>query len=286
MEKTKMSAFESKNERALNDTCRAEERGRVEAALDARQATSAETRPAPGRRNIDAISLNALLANKLLAALPGDSFERLLPHLEPAALGAGEDLYRFDRGISYAYFPESAVISQLHVLEDGNMAEAAMIGREGLVGLSALFNAGQPTYWTRVLIAGSALRIRIDILKQEFGRGGALQRTLLAYTGARIRQLSQRAVCSGRHKVGERLCCWLLMLHDRAGEDQLQLTHEVIASHLGVRRAGITEIANALRDRGIIAYNRGLIRIIDRRQLEAAVCECYQMLGRPAARVM
>lgn len=281
-----MSAFESKNERALSDTCRVGERGRVEAALGARQAMSAETLMALGRKSVDAISLNALLANKLLAALPGDSFERLLPHLEPAALSAGEDLYRSDRGVPYAYFPESAVISQLHVLEDGNMTEAAMIGREGLVGLSALLNASLPTYWTRVLIAGSALRIRVDILKQEFGRGGALQRTLLAYVGARITQLSQRAVCSGRHKVGERLCCWLLMLHDRVGEDQLQLTHEIIASHLGVRRAGITEIANALRDRGIIAYNRGLIRIIDRQRLEAVVCECYRMLGRSAARVM
>lgn len=286
MERTKMSAFESKNERALSGPSHAGAHGGVEAALGARQIMSTAGRAPLGPKNIEAISLNALLANKLLAALPTEGFECLLPHLEPVVLSAGEDLYQFEGGIPYAYFPESAVISQLHVLADGSTTEAALIGREGLVGLSPIFNACQPTYWTRVLIGGSALRIKMDILKQEFYRGGALQRALLAYAGERIAQLAQRAVCSGRHKIEARLGCWLLMVQDRAGEAQFQLTHELIASHLGVRRAGITETANALRDRGIINYSRGFIRIIDRQRLEDTVCECYQMLGQSIVRVM
>ena len=238
------------------------------------------------RKSVEATSLNTLLANKLLAAMPKEDFERLLPHFEPVALAAGEDLYQFERGIHFAYFPESAVVSQLHVLADGNTTEAAMIGSEGLVGLSGLFNARQPNYWTRVLVAGSALKIRMDILLQEFGRGGALQRALLAYAGLRLAQLSQRAVCAGRHKLEERLCCWLLMLHDRAGEDRLQLTHDLIASHLGMRRAGITDSAIVLRDAGMISYSRGVVRILDRQGLEAVACECYGLLGQQTARVL
>ena len=115
-----------------------------------------------------------------------------------------------------------------------------------------------------------------EIKGYEERRGRVLQQVLLAYAGARMAQLSQRAVCGGRHKLSERLCCWLLLLQDRAGDDSLKLTHDLIACHLGVRRAGITENANALRDAGVISYNRGLLRVLDRQRLEAAACECYQ----------
>jgi CRP-like cAMP-binding protein len=284
METVMMNAFESNNALERNDPQRAGHDA-AEAPFGARRVVSAERHTAPELKNTESTSLNALLTNKLLAAMPAEEFERLLPHLKPVALVAGEDLYEFEGGVTYAYFPESAVVSQLHVLADGETTEAAMIGREGLVGLSAIFNAPQPVYWTRVLAAGSALKIRVDILKQEFGRGRALQSVLLAYAGGRIAQLSMRAVCAGRHKIEERLCCWLLMLHDRAGEDQLQLTHELISSHLGVRRAGITEAANALRDGDVISYSRGQVRVLDRQKLEAAACECYQMIGQPDGHV-
>ena len=280
-----MSASES-NKAAERDKTHRARHGDAETPFGARRVTGAAPRTVTVRKNVGLASLNALLANKLLAALPAEDFERLLPHLEPVTLTAGEDLYRFEGGIHFAYFPESAVISQLHVLGDGSTAEAAMVGREGLAGLSAVFNAPQPVYWTRVLVAGSALRVRVDILKQEFGRARALQRVLLAYASARMAQLSQRAVCSGRHRVEERLCCWLLMLHDRVGEEQLQLTHDLMASHLGVRRAGITASATVLRDREIISYSRGLVRILDRRRLEAVACECYRMMVQPAERVL
>jgi CRP-like cAMP-binding protein len=199
-------------------------------------------------------------------------------------LSAGEDLYKMDAGVRSAYFPETAIVSHLYVLADGNSTEAVMIGREGLLGLSAVFDAEQPGYWARVLVAGSALRIDSETLKQEFKRGGALQRLLLSYAGARMAQLSQRAVCNGRHTVDERLCCWLLMVHDRARGGLLQLTHEQIAAHLGTRRAGITTAAAALRDAGIISYSRGSLSVNDRRALESSACECYRVLRHTAVR--
>ncbi len=228
--------------------------------------------------------LNRLLANELLAALPAEDFARLLPRLEPVTLRAGENLYQIDAGVRFAYFPESAVVTHLYVLADGNTTEAAMIGREGVLGLSAAFDAEQRGYWTRVLIAGSALKIDVETIKQEFQRGGAMQRLLLTYASARMAQLSQRAVCNGRHTVEERLRSWLLMMQDRAGEGRLQLTHEQIAAHLGARRAGITNAAVALRDAGILTYSRGVLSINDREALESSACECYRVLRQTGAR--
>jgi CRP-like cAMP-binding protein len=225
------------------------------------------------------VLFNGLLTNKLLTALPGEDFERLLAHLEPVSLSSGEDLYGFGESIHDVYFPESAVISHLYILKDGSTTEAAMIGKEGMTGLSAIFASPAPTHYTQVIINGTALRMSAEILNREFARGGAMQRLLLSYIGARIAQLSQRAVCNGRHSVEERLCSWLLMLHDRVGEDLLPLTHEQIAHQLGTRRAGITTTANALRDRQIISYSRGQIRIIDRQGLEMTACECHRTLS-------
>src|SRR5687767_10811646 len=207
--------------------------------------------------------LNVLLANRLLSALPAEEFSRLLPHLEPVSLAAGEVLYKFDAEMRHAYFPETAVVSHLHVLTEGGMTEADMVGREGLTGLSALFGAPAPSYLTEVALAGSALRMRLDVLRQEFARGGALQGLLLRYACARIALLSRRAVCNGNHRVEERLCAWLLMMHDRAGDTPLALTHERISRHLGTRRAGVTSAATPLRDLGIIGYTRGHIRVLD-----------------------
>jgi CRP-like cAMP-binding protein len=226
-------------------------------------------------QRVETDSLNELLTNRLLSALPREDFARLLPHLEPVSLAAGEVLYKLDAGMRYAYFPETAVVSRLFILAEGGMTEADMVGREGLTGLSALFGAPTPSYLTEVSLAGTALRIRLDALRQEFARGGALHSLLLRYASARIALLSRRAVCNSNHRVEERLCAWLLMMHDRAGDTTLALTHERIARHLGTRRAGVTGAATMLRDRGLIGYTRGHIRVLDRAQLEAAACECY-----------
>jgi CRP-like cAMP-binding protein len=284
-EKTVADRFGSDSGQMRKEALTADHSVGVRAAFGARQDLIIETFASLRRKNVEAVPLNALLANELLAALPGEDFERLLPHLEPVALAAGDDLYGFEGVVRFAYFPETAVLSHLYTLSDGNTTEAAMVGREGLAGLSPILGARRENYSTRVLVAGSALQIRVEIIKQEFGRGGALQRIVLAYAGSRLAHLSQRAVCAGRHKVDQRLCCWLLMAHDRAGEDRLRLTHDLIAAHLGTRRAGITERANQLRDEGIIGYKRGTLRVLDRGRLEAAACECYRALGRPAARV-
>jgi CRP-like cAMP-binding protein len=273
-----MNRFESKNS-SLREAARA---GYHSAATvsGARLLLKESSRIKPEQRFIKPASFNGLLTNKLLTALPGEDFARLLPYLEPVSLAFGEELYEMGNPIRSVYFPETAVISHMHLLADGSTAEAAMIGREGLVGISAIFDTNPPAYWSQVMIAGSALRTSTEAIKREFARGGALQRLLLSYTGARLTQLSQRAVCNGRHRVEERLCSWLLMVQDRAGDAQLTFTHDQIARHLGTRRAGITSAANALRENRIISYIRGQIRILDRERLEAAACECYQTLRR------
>lgn len=226
------------------------------------------------------VSLRGLLVNKLLAALPDEDFARLLPYLVPISLFSGEDLYEVGEGTHFAYFPETVVVSHLHILGGGEMIEAELVGREGMVGLSAIFNLPQPAYFTQAAVPGTALRVKTEFLRMEFARGGALQRLLLGYAGERISQLSQRVVCNSRHRIEERLCSWLLMVHDRAGEDQLPLTHEQIANHLGVRRAGVTETVTSLRKKRIIDSTRGHVRVLDREALESVACECYRTPGR------
>jgi CRP-like cAMP-binding protein len=253
---------------------------RADTAVGARPATEDASGMNRSYRTIKTVPFNGLLTNRLLTELPGEDFARLLPHLEPVSLSCGERLYRFGEAVEDVYFPEGAVVSHLYVLADGSTTEAAMIGREGLTGLSSVFASPVQTHWTQAVIPGTALRMRAEVLKEEFARGGAMQRLLLAYAGVHIEQLSQRAICNGRHTVEERVCSWLLMIHDRAGDNRLPLTHERIAHHLGVRRPGITEVAISLRDRNIISYTRGQICITDRPGLETAACECYRTLSR------
>ncbi|MGH9941062.1 MAG: Crp/Fnr family transcriptional regulator [Pyrinomonadaceae bacterium] len=250
-------------------------RGMAFTAFPPRQGLSERLSGAGGLTQIEFASLSRLSTNELLSALPGEDFARLLPHLEPASHFSGESLYKFGEDVRHVYFPENAVVSQLHVLADGSMIEAALIGREGVLGLSAIFNSAPAAHLTQVAVAGSTLRVRAEILRHEFERGGALRRRVLGYASARMQQLSQRAVCNGRHGVEKRLCSWLLMVHDRAGDVQLSLTHEQIAQHLGARRAGVTIVATDLKNKKIIAYSRGTVRILDRARLEAAACECY-----------
>src|SRR5215207_9531361 len=226
-------------------------------------------------RRAEGDSLNLLLTNRLLSALPAEEFSRLFHFLEPVSLAAGEVLYKLDEEMRYAYFPETAVVSHLYIMSEGGMTEADMVGREGMTGLSAVFNVPPPSYVSEVALPGSALRSRVDVLRQEFARGGAFQQVLIRYAAARIALLSRRAVCNGNHHVEERLCTWLLMMHDRASDQPLALTHERISRHLGTRRAGVTSAATSLRDRGVINYTRGHIRVTDREALEAAACECY-----------
>jgi CRP-like cAMP-binding protein len=262
--------------RRANEFGRGDSRATREGAAPAQQSAWAK---APGAvRQPEGDTLNGLLTNKLLKVLPAEDFTRLFPHLEPVSLTAGDVLYKLDEEMRYVYFPETAVVSHLYILNEGGMTEADMVGREGVIGLSTFLDAPAPAYVTEVALAGNALRARADALRQEFARCGAFQQSILHYAAERIALLSRRVVCNGNHRVEERLCAWLLMMDDRAGGYPLMLTHERISRHLGTRRAGVTSAATTLRERGIIDYTRGIIRVTDRVQMEAAACECYAAL--------
>lgn len=225
-----------------------------------------------------ALSFNGLLTNRILTALPGDDFAYLLPKLEPIAFVERRECYRLATTPEFVIFPETAVFSHISIFEDGTATGGAIIGNDGIVGLSHLFNSAASPQTTEVTVTGNALKISLELMKEEFARGGAMQKLVLEYASKRLAQLSQRAVCNTRHMLAQRLCSWLLMVKDRTGLEQLPLTHEQMSAHLGARRAGVTASCNALRTNGIIEYRRGNILIKDRQGLEASACECYRIL--------
>ena len=219
-----------------------------------------------------------LTGNRLLARLSPEEYERLLPHLEPVSFALGEVIYESGGRQSHIYFPTNAIISLLYLMENGSSAEMGVAGKEGLVGV-ALFMGGN-TVPNRAVVqsAGDALRMKTKVLKDEFARGGTFQCLLLRYTQALMTQMSQTAVCNRLHTVEQQLCRWLLLSRDRLDTDELVMTQELIANMLGVRREGVTHAAGRLQESGLISYVRGRITILDRRGLEAAVCECYKVV--------
>src|ERR1700675_4275612 len=215
------------------------------------------------------------LGNHLLAALPPDAYERLRPHLEPISFSLGEVVYESGGQMRYVYFPTTSHISLLYTMIDGSTAEMGLVGKEGVVGI-ALFMGGETTPNRGVVQGGGeAFRMKSKAMLDEFKRGGEFQHLLLRYTQALITQISQTAVCNRLHSVEQRLCRWLLMTHDLAQSDELQMTHEFISNMLGVRREGVTMAARRLQEMGMISYVRGHIKILDRPKLESQVCECY-----------
>jgi CRP-like cAMP-binding protein len=224
--------------------------------------------------------------NHLLAVLPQEDYAALLPFLEPLAMPLGLSLYESGAVQRYVYFPTTAIVSLLYVLEDGNAAEIAVIGNEGLVGI-ALFMGGETTPGRAVVqIAGHGYRLRGGRLKKAFDSGGALQHLVLRYTQALITQMTQTAICNRHHALDQQLCRWLLLSLDRLAGDELVMTQELIANMLGVRREGVTEAAGRLQADGVIEYSRGKIRVLDRPRLEARVCECYAVVKREYDRLL
>jgi len=216
--------------------------------------------------------------NHLLAALPAADYERLLPHLEYVPLDLGLALYESGSPQGYVYFPIASIVSLLYVMEDGASAEIAVVGSEGLVGIS-LFMGGETTPSRAVVqSAGYGYRLRASVLKKEFGQAGELQHLLLRYTQALITQMAQTAVCNRHHALEQQLCRWLLLSLDRLPSNELIMTQELIANMLGVRREGVTEAAGHLQAAGLIHYSRGKITVLDRPKLEARVCECYAVV--------
>jgi CRP-like cAMP-binding protein len=198
----------------------------------------------------------------------------------------GEVLYESGSQLSHVYFPTTCIVSLLYVMEDGASAEIAVVGNEGLVGV-ALFMGGETTP-SRALVqsAGYGYRLKGQLLKQEFNRAGAVQHLLLRYTQALLTQMAQTAVCNRHHSVEQQLCRWLLLSLDRLRSNELTMTQELIANMLGVRREGVTGAAGHLQSRGLIHYNRGRIRVLDRPRLEAEACECYAVVKRECDRLL
>jgi CRP-like cAMP-binding protein len=224
--------------------------------------------------------------NRLLAALPEESYQALLPFLEPVGLPLGMAVYESGGKQRYVYFPTNSIVSLLYVLADGASAEIAVTGCEGLVGI-ALFMGGETTPSRAVVqSAGQGYRLRADVLKQEFEKGGELQHLLLRFTQALITQMTQTAVCNRHHAVDQQLCRWLLLSLDRLPSSELVMTQELIANMLGVRREGVTEAAGKLQTEGLIEYSRGRINVLDRKRLEARVCECYRVVKKEYDRLL
>jgi CRP-like cAMP-binding protein len=224
--------------------------------------------------------------NHLLAALPAAEFERLSGHLELVAMPLGEALYESGGHLKHVYFPITSIVSLLYVMEDGASAEIAVVGNEGILGVS-LFMGGETTPSRAVVqSAGHGYRLQAALLRQEFDRAGPVMRLLLRYTQALITQMSQTAVCNRHHSVEQQLCRWLLLSLDRLSGNELIMTQELIANMLGVRREGVTAAAGNLQREGLISYARGRITVLDRPKLEQEVCECYAVVKKEFDRLL
>ncbi len=224
--------------------------------------------------------------NHILAALPAEDCERLFRHLELVPLPLGHSLYESGMEMRHVYFPTTAIVSLLYVMESGASAEIAVVGNEGIIGVS-LFMGGETTPSRGVVqSAGHAYRLSGQLIKDEFHRGGAMQHLLLRYTQALLTQMAQTAVCNRHHSLDQQLCRWLLLSMDRLPGNELRMTQELIANMLGVRREGVTEAAGKLHGAGLIEYHRGRITVLDRVGLEARACECYAVVKKESDRLL
>jgi len=224
--------------------------------------------------------------NHLLATLPPEDFRCLKPHLELVSLRLGEALYEPGLPLQYVYFPTTAIISMLYMMESGVSSEVASVGNEGMLGI-ALFLGGDTTLGSAVVrTAGQAYRLKGRLLKEEFGRSDIFRHILLHYTQALSAQIFQTAACNRFHSIEQQLCRWLLSTLDRQPANELVMTQELVANALGVRREGITEAAGKLQRAGIISYRRGHISVLTRAGLEHGSCECYEVVKRETARLL
>jgi CRP-like cAMP-binding protein len=225
-------------------------------------------------------------SNQLLAALPSAEWQRWMPELEPVSLPLGKVLYESGSRLTHVYFPTTSIVSLLYVMEDGASAEIAVVGHEGIVGIS-LFMGGESTPSRAVVqSAGDGFRLRASAIQDEFSRVGSVMHLLLRYTQALITQMAQTAVCNRHHSLDKQLCRWLLLSLDRLPSAELVMTQELIANMLGVRREGVTEAAGQLQEAGLIQYRRGHIKVLDRKKLEGRVCECYAVVKKEYDRLL
>jgi CRP-like cAMP-binding protein len=226
------------------------------------------------------------LHNNLLASLPQEELARWLPQLEPTTMDLGQVLYESGKRMAHVYFPTTSIVSLLYVMEDGASAEIAVVGHEGVVGIS-LFMGGESTPSRAVVqSAGQGFRLRGQVVKDEFERSVPVMHLMLRYTQALITQMAQTAVCNRHHTLDKQLCRWLLLSLDRLQGNELVMTQELIANMLGVRREGVTEAALKLQAAGLIRYARGHITVLDRAGLEERTCECYAVVKKEYDRLL
>ena len=225
--------------------------------------------------------------NQLLAALPIDDYQRLIPDLELVTLSNQQLLYDIGESIRYVYFPYQALVSFVSMMEDGSTTEVGIVGKDGMVGMPVCWGGEYSGNMQAIAqMPGSAMRMKAQKLKIEFERGGAIQRLLLLYTQAIFTQVAQTAACNRHHTVEQRLARWLLTVQDQIQSDQLTLTQEFISQMMGTRRAGVTVAAMALQQAQMIRYTRGKITVIDREKLKLAACECYSVIHHEFSRLL
>lgn len=222
--------------------------------------------------------LHETKSNRLLAALPDADLKRWLPKLELIELPLGKVLYESGGIEEYVYFPTSGIVSLLYVMKNGDAAEIAVVGNEGIVGISLFMGGNSTPHRAVVQSAGWAYQLKAQTLKDAFDLSGPVTHVLLRYTQALITQMAQTAVCNRHHSLDEQLCRWLLMSLDRLPGSELIMTHELLANILGVRRQSVTESALKLQETGLIRYARGRITVLDLKGLETRVCECYAVV--------
>jgi CRP-like cAMP-binding protein len=251
-----------------------------------RRAGGSPSLPAKGGSGAPGPARHSPHQNHLLDALPAEDLARFEHDLELVSMSLGDVLYESGSTMRYVYFPTTSIVSLLYVMEDGASAEIAVVGNEGILGIS-LFMGGETTPSRAVVqSAGHGYRLKAALIKSEFARFGPTMHLLLRYTQALITQMSQTAVCNRHHSVDQQLCRWLLLSLDRLSSDEITMTQELIANMLGVRREGVTEAAGKLQDAGLIRYHRGRITVLDRVGLEARTCECYEVVRREFERLL
>jgi CRP-like cAMP-binding protein len=224
--------------------------------------------------------------NALLEALPDAELARWRPHLEPVELPLGAVLYEAGNRLTHVYFPTTAIVSLIYVMDSGATTEIAIVGSDGVVGVSLFMGGESTTSRAVVQSAGLGYRLKAGHMMEEFNRTGPAMNLLLRYTQALITQMAQTAVCNRHHSLDQQLCRWLLLSMDRLRSNELAVTQELIANLLGVRREGVTEAAGRLHAAGLITYRRGRITVIDRAQLEHRSCECYAVVKREYDRLL
>lgn len=225
-------------------------------------------------------------ANRILASLPAIDYERILPDLELVDMPLGWTISEGGDHVKYLHFPTSGIVSLIYDLENGSSSEIAIVGNEGMIGISIYMGGESMPSSTKIQSQGQAYRLSRKIMKREFALGGKLQLISLLYTQALITQTSQTAVCNQHHSLDQKLCRWLLMSADRLHEDRLETTQGLIAKLLGVTRETINIAANSLQKDGIITYKRGLITILNRKALETRACECYSVVTKEYERLL